>query len=128
AGVSFGLSAIVALFWSAAAIVRRRALALAPLVLYVLFLFLYHGLTSVKSIRYFSPAYPALAVLTGVFFSAMLAQSRFPRLARAAALGVLGATFFWAIAFTSIYRRPHTRVEATKWIYGHVPPKSAFAN
>ena len=128
AGVAFGLSAIVSLLWSAAAIVRRRAFALAPLVLSVLFLFLYHGLTSVKSIRYFYPAYPALAVLTGVFFSAMLAHSRFPRLVRAAAVAVLGATFLWAIAFTSIYRRPHTRVEATQWIYGHVPPKAAFAN
>lgn len=128
AGVLFGLSAIVALVWSAAAIVRRRAFALAPLALYVLFLLLYHGLTMVKSIRYFYPAYPALAVLTGVFFSSWLARSRFPRLARLAAIAVLGGTFLWAIAFTSIYRRPHTRVEATRWIYAHVPPKTAFAN
>jgi YYY domain-containing protein len=128
AGVAFGLSAVIALFWSVVAVVRRRAFALAPLVVYVVFLLLYHGLTNVKSIRYFYPAYPALAVLTGVFFSSLLARSRFPRLARAAAVAVLGATFLWAIAFTSIYRRPHTRVEATQWIYGHVAPRNAFAN
>ena len=128
AGVAFGLAAIVALVWSIAAILRRKQLALAPLTLYVLFLFLYHGLTLVKSIRYFYPAYPALAALTGVAFSSWLARSRFPRLARLCALGVLGVTFLWAVAFTSIYRRPHTRVEATRWIYAHVPPPKAFAN
>ena len=78
AGVAFGLAAIVALVWSIGAILRRRQLALAPLTLYVLFLFLYHGLTLVKSIRYFYPAYPALAALTGVAFSSWLARSRFP--------------------------------------------------
>jgi YYY domain-containing protein len=128
AGVAFGVAAILALFWSVGAIFRRRQLALAPLTLYVLFLFLYHGLTVVKSIRYFYPAYPALAVLTGVAFSSWLARARFPRLARAAALGVLAVTFLWAVAFTSIYRRPNTRVEATRWIYSHVPPPKAFAN
>jgi len=128
AGVAFGVAAIVALVWSIGAILRRKQLALAPLTLYVLFLFLYHGLTLVKSIRYFYPAYPALAALTGVAFSSWLARSRFPRFARLCALGVLGLTFLWAVAFTSIYRRPNTRVEATRWIYAHVPPPKAFAN
>src|SRR5262245_58440620 len=130
AGVAFGVAAIVAFLWSFGAILRgdRKQLALAPLTLYVLFLFLYHGLTLVKSIRYFYPAYPALAALTGVAFSSWLARARFPRLARAVALGVLGVTFLWAVAFTSIYRRLNTRVEATRWIYSHVPPPKAFAN
>jgi YYY domain-containing protein len=131
AGVAFGLAAIVALVWSVVAILRRRQFALAPLTLYVLFLFLYHGLTLVKSIRYFYPAYPALAVLTAVAFSSWLARSRTvgrARLARLCALGVLAATLLWAVAFTSIYRRPNTRVEATRWIYSHVPPPRAFAN
>ena len=128
AGLAFGLSAIVAFFWSFAAILRRRIFALAPLTVHVLFLFLYHGLTLVKSIRYFYPAYPALAVLTGAAFSSWMARARMPRLARVAAVAVLGATLLWAVAFTSIYRRPHTRVEASRWIYAHVPPGKAFAN
>ncbi len=128
AGLAFGLSAIAAFVWSFVAILRRRFFALAPLTVYVLFLFLYHGLTIVKSIRYFYPAYPALAVLTGAAFSSWMARSRMPRFARACAVAVLGATFLWSIAFTSIYRRPHTRIEATRWIYAHVPPGKAFAN
>ncbi|HEY1435856.1 MAG TPA: DUF2298 domain-containing protein, partial [Thermoanaerobaculia bacterium] len=128
AGVAFGLAALAALAWSAAAIVRRRAFDLAPLVLYIVFLFAYHGLTMVKSIRYFYPAYPCLAVLTGALFSALAARSAWPRLARAAAIVVVGATFAWALAFTAIYRRPQSRVEATRWIYSHVPARKHIVN
>ncbi len=128
AGVFFGLSALAAVAWSAAVIARRRAYDLAPILLHVLFLFAYHGSTLVKSIRYFYPAYPGLAVLTGVFFSALVTRSVLPRLARAAAIGVIVGTFLWALAFSSIYRRPQTRVEATRWIYTHVPARKHIVN
>jgi YYY domain-containing protein len=128
AGIFFGLSALAALAWASAAVVRRRAFDLAPLCAYCLFLFAYHGLTLVKSIRYFYPAYPALAVLTGVWFSHLLRGFRTPRLARAAALAVLAGTALWAVAFTAIYRRPQSRVEATRWIYTHVPAHTSIAN
>jgi YYY domain-containing protein len=128
AGVPFGLAAIAALIWSVVAIGRRRAFALAPLTAHVLFLFLYHGLTLVKSVRYFYPAYPALAVLTGVAFWSWLGRARFLGVARAVAYAVLAGTVLWGVAFTSIYRRTNTRVAATRWIYSHVPPPAAFAN
>jgi YYY domain-containing protein len=128
AGVFFGLSALAALAWASAAVVRRRAFALAPLCAYCLFLFAYHGLTLVKSIRYLYPAYPALAVLTAVAFSHWLRNSRMPRLARGVALTVLAGTALWAFAFTAIYRRPQSRVEATRWIYAHVPAGEKIVN
>ena len=128
AGVFFGVAALLALVWASAEVVRRRAFALAPLCAYVLFLIGYHGLTLVKSIRYLYPAYPALAALTGVWFSHLLETSRFPRLARAAAVAVVAGTALWAVAFTAIYRRPQSRVEATRWIYAHVPPHKKIVN
>ena len=36
-------------------------------------------------------------------------------------VGVLSATAAWAFAFTRIYDRPVTRVEASRWIYQNVP-------
>ena len=128
AGVFFGLSALVALVWASAAVVRRRAFDLAPLCAYCLFLFAYHGLTLVKSIRYLYPAYPARAVLTSVWFSHLLREFRAPRLARAAAIAVLAGTALWAVAFTAIYRRPQSRIEATRWIYTHVPAHKRIVN
>ena len=128
AGVFFGLSALAALAWASAAVVRRRAFDFAPLCAYCLFLFAYHGLTLVKSIRYFYPAYPALAVLTAAWFSHWLRNSPTPRLARAAAIAVLAGTALWAVAFTAIYRRPQSRVAATRWIYTHVPAHQPIVN
>jgi YYY domain-containing protein len=128
AGIFFGITGLIAVAWSIHAIVRRRELDLLPVTSHVLFLLAYHGLALVKSIRYFYPAYPGLAVLTGVLFSAWLTRSPFPRLARAVALTVLGGTFLWALAFTSIYRHTQTRVAASRWIFAHAKPGSRFAN
>ncbi len=38
---------------------------------------------------------------------------------------VLG-TFCWAYAFTRIYTRPHSRIEASRWIYAHIPAGAAL--
>jgi YYY domain-containing protein len=128
AGVFFGIAGLLGLAWSIHAIVRRRELDFLPITSHVLFLLGYHGLALVKSIRYFYPAYPGLAVLAGAFFSAGLLRSPFPRLVRAAAVGVLGGTLLWAVAFTSIYRNTQTRVAASRWIFAHVAPGQRFAN
>ncbi|MEP6995057.1 MAG: DUF2298 domain-containing protein, partial [Acidobacteriota bacterium] len=128
AGVFFGVAAILAAAWALHAVLRRRQLDLAPLLCHVVIIGGYHGLALVKSIRYFYPAYPALAVLTGVFFSAWMTRAPFPRLARLAALTVLGGTFLWAVAFWSIYRSPQTRVAASRWIFAHAAPGQRFAN
>ena len=61
-------------------------------------------------------------------FSSLLIRGRWPRLARATAVAVLGGTFLWALAFSAIYRRPHTRIEASRWIYAHVPEGKKFGN
>ncbi len=45
-----------------------------------------------------------------------------PPLARAFAVIVVGWTAFYALAFTSIYARPITRVAASQWIYENIPP------
>lgn len=41
---------------------------------------------------------------------------------------VLGGTGLYALAFTSIYTRTITRIEASRWIYANIPRGSALAN
>jgi YYY domain-containing protein len=40
---------------------------------------------------------------------------------------LLVLTLLWALAFTSVYRRPHTRIAASRWIFQNVPPGSVLA-
>jgi YYY domain-containing protein len=131
AGLLFGLASLASLVWALAVSWRSRRLALLPLALHTLFVFLYHGLTLVKTMRYFYPAYPAMAVLAalGTAELARRAPARGAgRLLRLTPVVVLAGTVLWALAFSAIYGRPHTRVEASRWIYDHVPPRSRMAN
>jgi hypothetical protein len=102
--------------------------------------FLFMATRWVKSMRYFLPIYPFLALFaawTLVVLWQMYAEKRENLSAgnsrpwRAAVqiflpalpmLVVVSGTLLWAMAFVqAIYRVDHTRVQATRWIYEHVP-------
>ncbi|MGE3520889.1 MAG: DUF2298 domain-containing protein, partial [Vicinamibacterales bacterium] len=60
----------------------------------------------------------------------MAARSRRALFRRAAAVPVVlvvAATMMWAVAFTAIYRRPHSRVDASRWLYETIAPGTAIA-
>ncbi len=131
-GPFFGLAAVASLVWFAVALWKRQRLALLPLLLHVLFLLAYHGLTMVKSIRYLYPAYPALAVLASLFLFD-LARRRASgglsgRVLRVLPATALVGTFLCAIAMTSIYRHEQPRIAASRWIYQNEPPPKRVLN
>ena len=131
AGPFFGLAAMAALVWGIAALRQRKALVLLPLLLHVLFLLLYHGLTMAKSMRYVYPTYPPMAVLASLLLARLAAgregapASRVRRILPAAAAA---GTFLCSLAFSSVYSHEHTRVTASRWIYQNVPPGKLFVN
>jgi len=103
-----------------------------PLV-WVVLLFVWQGAQFVKSIRYFLPIYPCLALFAGYLVVAAWdwAGSRGRALkvaAGALAAFVLAGTLAWAFAFIQIYTEPVTRVQATQWIYDNIEPGSVIAN
>ncbi len=103
---------------------RRRSLVLLPLV-WVLLVFVWQGTQFVKSVRYFLPIYPFLAMFAALLVVSALDWARGRRrvakaLAGGAAAFVLLGALFWALAFIQIYREPVTRVQASRWIYDHV--------
>ncbi len=87
------------------------------------------------TMRYQLPVYPLLALTAAWFifkgprFFKPSAEASAPRtphyLVRIAysvlAIFVLAATFSWAYAFSQIYTRGHSRVQAARWIYQNVP-------
>ena len=115
---------------------RRQANLLLP-VAWVAIVFLHQGMQWVKAMRYLLPIYPALIVLAAWFLIILwdgarihrrIKGSGYSRSALAAAGGVLGlvvvGSLLWALAFTHIYRHPHSRVAASHWIMDQIPPGS----
>ncbi|MBI2962906.1 MAG: hypothetical protein HYY35_04065, partial [Deltaproteobacteria bacterium] len=88
-------------------------------VLWGLALFGYHAWQFTPTGRYFLPVVPVLALCAAWALGA--------RRRTVAAWTVVALTAAWAVAFTAIYRRPMSRVEASRWIYANVPARSTLA-
>ncbi|HLA99457.1 MAG TPA: DUF2298 domain-containing protein [Anaerolineales bacterium] len=98
--------------------------------------FIWQSLQFNPTMRYQLPIYPSLAIFAGWALVALYDRKKkaasleeypsgrplWPRLLSLVIGGaVLAGTFAWAYAFTRIYARQITRVEASRWIYQNVP-------
>lgn len=104
------------------------------------FWFCYSSVQFVKAGRYLSIAYPfftlaAAVALVGstIWLKKCAAQTHWGRLQKATVpylpliLTVVGS-FLWIVATTNIYRFPHSRIAASRWIYENIPCGSVIAN
>jgi YYY domain-containing protein len=96
-------------------------LAIVPLA-WAAVLFGYHSVQFAATVRYFLPVVPVLAV-----FAAWPLARGPGRMRIVATVLVVGLTAAWAGAFTAIYRRPVTRVEASRWMVRNIPAGSTIA-
>ncbi len=72
----------------------------------------------VKFPRYLLPVYPLLALWAAAWLTEKAERGRAGRIVRAV---VVGGTAAWALAFASIYTRPHSSVTASRWFHDAVP-------
>ncbi len=123
-GLPAGLFVCVSVVWQAVIAVRsspRRAAV--PLILWVLTVLVYQSVKFSKPMRYFWPAYPALAVLAGLTAADIMA--RLPRrIGGIAAAAGIGIVLLWPVSYLRIYLTPHPRVEASRWLLTTVPPNT----
>lgn len=103
-----------------------------PWIAWTLFWFLFQSTQFVKAGRYFSTIYPFFAVAAGWFCfklqTATLRKFQSHSLSYVLAGIPLIFTLAWTIAVTNIYRKPHTRIEASRWMYQNIPCGKTIAN
>jgi len=98
-------------------------------VFWILGLFVYQGIQFCKTMRYFLPIYPFLALLSGNLLIKIrhLLEKRIPKtLSLIINYSLLIAFLVYPVSFLSIYSRPISRVTASEWIYKNVPRGSVL--
>ena len=80
--------------------------------LWVVCLFLIQGLQFSYTMRYFLPLYPFFCLIAAFYITRTL----------------LALHLLWAFLFLSIYSRPHSRIQASQWIYSRLPPNSQITH
>jgi len=132
-GLPFGLAAIGSIAAMAVNVIRKKHWDNLPLLAWTLFYAAWQGLAWVKSMRYLMLIYPLLAIIAAWGLWQLIAAShdfhwRKIRISGkslriigvvSAAL-VLSGTLIYAFAFSRIYTRPVTRIEASEWIYENI--------
>lgn len=133
-GVPLGVLSLGGLLWMTWRILRGDWQKHILIWSWSVFVLVTQSLNFVKSMRYIISIYPALALIAAWTIFKLLEKSnsanRMNRLGRfnwgrVLALLVMVVTVvstaLWAVAFTSIYTRPVTRVAASEWIYENIP-------
>ncbi len=129
-GPAFGLAAVVGLAASLAVLWRGGRHPLVLPLAWAGLTFVYAGALVLKTMRYFHPLYPVLALVVAWLLAELWGRrQRIPRIperlaSRAIVAGgglIVAATAAWAAAFMQIYAREHPRVEASAWIHANVP-------
>lgn len=132
-GLPLGLAALGGIAGMAANILRKKNWEVLPLLAWTLIYGAWQGLAWVKSMRYLMPIYPLLAIIAAWgLYELVSAQKDFQwkktRISKdvirvigivATAVVVVG-TLCYAFAFSRIYTRPVTRIEASGWIYENI--------
>lgn len=88
---------------------------------WAIFLFLYQSLQSIHAMRYLLPIYP--------FFCLVIVSllSHF-KIKKSYIIFILLINFLYALSFINIYSRPHSRVQASKWIAKNISLNSVLSS
>ena len=153
-GIPLGLASLAGVALAIFELVWRRKLEHLMLVPYIGITFLYQARMFVKFMRYFLPIYPFLILFAAYLiiwlwryantsqedrtsrpafpsnqWKHVLSRIRPSRPLVLSIVGVMaGGTLIYAIAFSSIYSRMNSRIQASRWMYQNLPQGSTLAN
>jgi len=84
-------------------------------------IFLIQGVQFLLYLRYFYPIVPAASLLVAFGLQQIYLKNKF------VAFISIFFLLIWPISFTKIYSTPHTRIQASDWIYNNLPTGSTIA-
>lgn len=145
-GVTLGITALLAFVWFVWQIVRTlRTTGLeswGPWLVVLSWIVVYGAIVGsfyVKFMRYMLPLYPALIVLAATGLVTCMQRVRWtklhtltridwlaPLLRALLLVVVVGGTLFQGLALLNVYSQPNTRIQASSWIYRHIPAGSVL--
>jgi hypothetical protein len=114
-GIPLGVLSLFS--FCASAIMFRKNPKVILVIFSVLVIWIYQMTQLAQPMRYFYPAYPFIAVLSGIVSFRIITKIKNKLLP----VVFLSLIFIWPLAFLSIYQRPHSRVSASLWIYQNIP-------
>ncbi len=120
-GLPLGLAALIGLI----AAIRRiwknpEDLGNIVILSFILPLMYFNGTFFAKFLRYTLVTIPFLTLFAARLLLTMKSWAG-RRWERIATLAVMIGTILWATAFQTIYLKPHTRIQASDWIYENIP-------
>ncbi|MBF0550586.1 MAG: glycosyltransferase family 39 protein [Deltaproteobacteria bacterium] len=142
-GLPLGITASIAFLTTGWRLGRHKDWSHLIPVIWTGMMFFYLATQWVKYMRYLLPIYPTLAILaawliirvwekSGILRPTLQTDKKKSWLVTAAAglliVSICAGTLAWAVAFFHIYTRPHSRVQASRWIYRNIPAGSVIAN
>jgi Dolichyl-phosphate-mannose-protein mannosyltransferase len=139
-GVALGCSAAAGLLWFIWRAIRGNAGSWLVVLAWILVYSAIIGSFYTKYMRYMLPVYPLLALMAAVGVLALVqrllwsgqgilqAQTYKKRMLSLVAaclpVIVLGGTIFQGLALLNVYSQPNTRIQASLWMYHHLPAGS----
>lgn len=81
--------------------------------------FVYNGIQFAKALRYFYFLMPFIAIFSAIILDQLLEKAKKPF--KLLLIGWLLTILWWSFGFLSIYYHPHSRIQASNWIYDNVP-------
>jgi hypothetical protein len=138
-GIALGCSAAVALLWFIWRAIKGNA---GPWLVVLSWIIVYSAIVGsfyTKYMRYMLPVYPLLALMAAIgvlalvqrllwseqgFLQQQMRKRVLSLLAACLPIIVLGGTIFQGLALLNVYSQPNTRIQASLWMYHHLPAGS----